>query len=327
MISVSGTSRRGFLAALAMLPACNRSRKRVIGVVPQGQTHLFWQSIHGGAVAASWDTGVDMLWNAPASEGDYSGQLKVVDAMISRRVNAIALAPADRTALVGVVERAVSNGIPVVVFDTDVDTQVFSARVATDNYGAGAMAAERMASILGGKGEIVIVAVRPGLASTMARESGFEETVRKHPGIRVLDKRYGMADFAQSLQVAENMLTAYPDLAGMFASNESSTVGAVRAIRARSSKCKLVGFDWSPTLAEGLQTGVIDSLVVQDPFRMGYEAVKAAVQKLNGGTPEKFQDLPPLLVTKENFNDPGVQKQLNPDLKKYLGPSRATGIG
>jgi ribose transport system substrate-binding protein len=299
--------------------ACNRRHKRTIGVVPQGQSHMFWQGIHAGAVAAARESDVEVLWNGPPQEGDYSGEIKVVDAMINRRVDAIALSPADNSALVGVVERAVNNGIPVIVFDTGIDTDVFTSRVATDNYGGGVMAAGRLAKILGGSGKVVVVAVRPGIASTVAREQGFEDTIRKFPGIQLLDKRYGMADFAVSLQVAENMLTAHPALDGMFASNESSTVGAVQALRGRPGKCRLVGFDWSPTLAEALQSGLADSLVVQDPFRIGYDSVKAAVEKLNGGTPRKIQNLPPLLVTKDNLNDPSVQKQLNRDLKQYLG--------
>jgi ribose transport system substrate-binding protein len=195
---------------------------------------------------------------------------------------------------------------------------VWTARVATDNYGAGCLAAERMAKILNAKGNIVMVAVQPGIASSMAREKGFEDTIGKYPGIRILDKRYGQADFAKSLQAAENMLTGHPDLDGMFASNESSTVGAVQALKARPGKVKMVGFDWSPVLAEALQSGLVDSLVVQDPFRMGYDAVKAAVETLNGGKPQRIQDLPPLLITKENVGEPAVQKRLNPDLKKYL---------
>jgi len=313
-------SRRAFAGALAAgLAACNRSRKRVVGVVPQGQSHMFWQSIHAGAVAASRETGVDIIWNGPATEGDYNGQLKVLDALINRRVDALALAPFDTKALVGTVERAVRQGIPVIIFDTGIDTDVFTSRVATDNYGAGVMGARRLGQILAGKGKIVVVAVQPGIASTMAREAGFEETMRKEfPAIRIADKRFGMADFAKSLQVTENMLNAHPDLDGLFASNESSTVGAVQAIKPRQGKIKMVGFDWSPTLANDLRSGVIDSLVVQDPFRIGYESVKAAVDKLNGGTPQKIVNLPPLLVTKENIDDPQVHRQLNPDLKKYL---------
>jgi ribose transport system substrate-binding protein len=176
-----------------------------------------------------------------------------------------------------------------------------------------------MGQILNGKGKIVEVAVAPGIASTMAREQGFEEAIHKDfPGIEIIDKRYGMADFAKSLEVAENMLTAHPDLAGLFASNESSTVGAAQALKGRTGKIKMVGFDWNPTLADGLKSGLIDSLVAQDPFRIGYDSVKAAVDKLNGGTPQKIQNLPALLVTKDNLDDPAVQKQLNPDLDKYL---------
>ena len=319
-ISDSRPTRRAALAALAAAgAACNRGHRRTIGVVPQGQTQVFWQSIHAGAIAAAQEAGVEMLWNAPPLENDYSGEIKVLEAMINRRVDAIAIAPADRTAFVGPVERAVAAGIPVVIFDTGVDTEVFTAQIATDNYGGGVMAAERVGSILGGKGKIVILAVRPGIVSSVARETGFAEAIKKFPGIRVLDMRFGMADFAVSLQVAENMLTAYPDLDAMFASNETSTVGAVQALKGRKSSCRLVGFDWSPTLAEALQSGVADSLVVQDPFRIGYDAVKAAVEKLNGGTPRKIQKLAPLLVTKDNLTDPAVHKQLNPDLQKYLG--------
>jgi ribose transport system substrate-binding protein len=316
---VKYTRRAALGLAAAAGVSCNRKRKRIVGVVPQGQAQMFWQSIHAGAVAASQESGVEMLWDGPPAEGDFSAQIKVVDAMISRRVDAIALAPADRSAFVSVVERAVRSGIPVFVFDTGVDTEAYTTRIATDNYGGGVLAAERMAKILDGKGKIVILAVRPGIASSVAREQGFEETIKKYPGIAVLDKRYGMADFAVSLQVAENMLTAHPDLNGMFSSNETSTVGAVQAVKGRPGKCKLVGFDWSPTLAEALESGVVDSLVVQDPFRIGYDTVKAMVEKLNGGNPKKIQDLPPILLTRENLKDPAMQKRLNPDLKKYLG--------
>jgi ribose transport system substrate-binding protein len=305
--------------AAAVGAGCRRSGRKVIGVAPQGQSHMFWQSIHAGARAASQELGVDIVWNGPPNEGDSNGQLKVLDAMINRRVDALAFAPADRNAMVGVVERAVRENIPVIVFDTAVDTDLYTAYIATDNYAAGVMAARRMGKILNGKGNVVMVAVQPGIASSMAREQGFEDAIAKEfPGIRILDKRYGMADFAKSLQVTENMLTAHPALDGIFASNESSTVGAARALKPRGGKVKMVGFDWSPTLGEGLAEGVIDSLVVQDPFRIGYETVKAAVEKINGGTPQKVLSLPPLLVTMENLNDPAVQKQLNPDLKKYL---------
>ncbi len=305
---------------LLVSTACNRSKKKEIAVIPMGRAHMFWQSVHAGAVAAARETGVEVIWNGPAAETDYTDQIRIVDSMISRHVDAIALAPIDRKAMVGVVERAAKQGIPVIVFDSGLDTEQFLTRVATDNYGAGRLGAERMAKILNGKGKVAIVAAQPGAASATAREKGFEDAVHeKYPGIQIVDKRYGMADFAKSLAVAENMLTAFPDLDALFASNETSSVGAAQALQGRlGSKVKLVAFDWSPTLLAGLETGLIDSLIVQHPFKMGYESVMSAVKKFRGEQVPKINDLAPRLVTRENMKDPDVQAQINPDLKKYL---------
>ncbi|MCE5310280.1 MAG: substrate-binding domain-containing protein [Acidobacteriales bacterium] len=305
---------------LALSPACNRSKKKAIAVIPMGRAHMFWQSVHAGAVAASREAGVDIIWNGPAAETDYTDQIRIVESMISRHVDAIALAPIDSKAMVGVVERAVREGIPVILFDSGLDSDVFLSRVATDNYGAGRLGADRMAKILNGKGKVAMVASQPGAASSTAREKGFEDGIHeKYPGIQIVDKRYGMADFAKSLAVAENMLTAFPDLDGLFSSNEAASVGAAQALKGRpGTKVKMVGFDWNPTLLDGLETGLIDSLIVQQPFQMGYEAVMSAMKKFRGEPVPKIHDLAPRLITRENMKDPDVQAQINPDLKKYL---------
>lgn len=307
------------LLSLVWAGGCRRETKKVIGVIPQGRSHLFWQSIHAGAVAAARETGVEILWNAPTSETDYSGQLQVMEAMINRRVDAIAVSPIDTKIMVGVVERAAREGIPVIIYDTGIDTEAFVCRVGTDNYAGGQLAAERMGEVLKGQGKVLMVKCMPGSGSTLLREQGFEDTLAaKFPGIKIADARFGMSDFAKSLAVAENMLTAHPDADGLFASNETGSVGAAQALKGRRSKVRMVGFDWSPTLLEDLKTGVIDSLVVQHPFQMGYQAVMAAVSKLRGETPPRLQNLPARLITPRNLFDPDVQQQLNPDLKKYL---------
>jgi len=288
-------------------------------MIPMGNAHMYWQSVHAGALKAAREAGVDVVWDGPPTETDFTGQLKIVDTMINRHVDAIAVAPIDRRSLVSVVERAGREKIPVVIFDSPIDTQDFVAQIATDNYHAGEMAAERMGKILNGSGQVGIVASQPGSASSTAREQGFEDLIRKQfPRIRIVEKQFGMADFALSLTKAENILTGHPGLNGMFASNESSTVGAAQAVRERQSQVKLVGFDWSPTLLNDLQTGVIDSLIVQNPFEMGYESVKTAVAKLDGKPVRKIQNLAPRLVTRQNLHDPDVDAQLHPDLKKYL---------
>ncbi|MBM3739372.1 MAG: substrate-binding domain-containing protein [Acidobacteria bacterium] len=308
------------LALFFSLAGCNQERKTTIGVIPKGRAHLFWQSVHAGAAKAAMDAGVEIQWNGPTSETDYAGQIQIMENMMTRRLDAICVAPIDKKIMVAVVERASKAGIPVVIFDSGIDTAEFVSQVATDNYAAGRMAADRMAAALNGKGKVVIVAVQPGAASTMERERGFEEAVKeKYPGIRIADKQFGLADFAKSLAVSENMLTAHPDLDGMFASNESSTVGASQAVKGRKAKLKLVGFDWSPTLLQDLREGVIDSLVVQHPFKMGEDSVRVAIAKLRGQAVVKMNNLAPRLVLKEDLDKPDVQAQLNPDLKKYLG--------
>jgi ribose transport system substrate-binding protein len=313
LISLAGLLMAGFSLG------CQREHKRTIAVIPKGSSHLFWQSVHAGAVKAAREKNVDVIWNGPATETDFGAQLQIVDAMINRHVDAIALAPIDRKAMISVVDRSADSNIPMIIFDSGVDTDRFVSRIATDNYKAGGLGAERLAKILNGKGQVIMVAVQPGAASTEAREKGFEDVMRKnYPGIRILDKRYGMAEIAKSLTVAENMLTAHPEVDGIFASNESSTMGAAQALRSRQGKIKLVGFDWSPTLLDDLNSGLIDSLVVQNPFRMGYESVITAVKKLDGQSVVKINDLEPRLVDKSNLNDPEIQAQLHPDLKRYL---------
>jgi ribose transport system substrate-binding protein len=306
-------------AAGGATPSCNRNHKRQIAVIPKGSAHLFWQSVHAGANKCARENNAEVIWNGPATEVDYTAQLQIIDAMINRRVDAIALAPIDKKAMVSAVERAAREKIPVVIFDSGIDTDQFVSQVATDNFRGGELAADRIAKILDGDGEVAMVKVQPGSASTMEREDGFEQRVAKvYPNIRIVDARYGMADFAKSLAVAENMLTAHPKLEAIFASNESSTVGAVQALKQRKSEVRLVGFDSSAALIEDLKAGAIDSLVIQDPFRIGYESVKAALDRLDGKPVKKMNSLPPVLVDLENLGKPEIQAQLNPDLKTYL---------
>lgn len=303
------------LAATLTSLGCQRSTKKVIAVVPKGQAHIFWQTVHAGALAAGKEFGVDILWNGPATETEYSRQIEIVENFLARRVDGVVLAPTERVALVSVVDRAKREGIPVTIFDSGINTENYVSFVATDNYAGGQMAARRLGSLLGGKGKVAVIAVVPGSASTSERERGFQETVQKEfPGIEIAAMQYGMSDRARSLAVSEDILTAHPDLKGIFASNESSAVGASQALKSRNlnGKIALVGFDSSPSLVDDLKNGTIDSLVVQNPYRMGYEGVKTIVEYLNKQTPPKRIDSGATLVTHENMNTPDVQKLLNP---------------
>ena len=308
------------LAATTFFLACQRERKTTIAVIPKGNTTIFWQSVHAGAAKAAMENGVEIIWNGPPSETDYTGQLQITDAMINRRVDAIVLAPIDRKAMVGVVERAARENIPVVIIDSGIDTERYVARVATDNYNAGRIAADRVGKLVNGKGAVAVVAVVPGGASTEERERGFEDTIHgKYPNIRIVDKRFGMADVARSLLVSENILTAHPELDAFFGSNEASVMGAAQALRERRDrKIKVVGVDAGPSLLDDLRSGLVDSLVAQNPFKMGYEALQAAIKKLKGQPVVRINDLEPKLIDLQNLDEPEIQTYLHPDIKKYL---------
>ena len=310
------------LIALALVAgACNRSDRTRIGVVPKAVAHVFWQSVHAGAVAAGREADVDIEWKGPPTETDFSRQIEIVDAMINARVDGIVMAPTEATALVTVVERAAREGIPVSIFDSGINTENYVSFVATNNYDAGVLAARKLAELLDSKGRIIVVKMVPGSASTTQREKGFEETLsREFPEIQILAEQYCMSDRARALAVSENMLTAHPDVDGLFASAEPGTIGAAKALRSRglSDKVRMVGFDFSDTIEKDLKDGVVDALVVQDPFNIGYAAVKTIVAKLNGETPEKRIDSPATIVTADNLPDPKIDALVHPDLDQYL---------
>ena len=308
----------GTVCLLASAPGCQRQgagggNKRVIAVIPKGVAHFFWQSVHAGAEAAAKESNVEVVWKGPAQETDYSGQINIVEDAINRRVDGIVLAPTHRDSLVPVVERAQRDGIPVAIFDSGIGTDKYVSYVATDNRQGGAQAAERLASKLGGEGRVAILGVKAGSVSTDEREQGFQETIRqKYPGIEIVAFAYGESDRARSLDRAADILTAHPDLDAFFASNESSTVGAVQAIKQKglAGKIVLVGFDSSPNLIDDLKAGAIDALVLQNPYKMGYEAVKAMVAKLDGQTPPRQVDTGVKLLTKDNLETPEMQQLL-----------------
>jgi ribose transport system substrate-binding protein len=294
--------------------SCNRkveNGKKVIAVIPKGVSHFFWKSVEAGALAAGREFNVDIVWKGAAQETDYTGQINIVEDAINRRVDGIVLAPSHGDSLVTPVLRAKTEGIPVVIFDSGISTDQYISYIATDNRQGGVVGAERLAEKLGGKGKVAILGVKKGSVSTDQREDGFQETIKtKYPGIEIVQFLYGEADRAKSLDRASDILTAHPDLNGIFASNESSSVGAVQAIKQRSlvGKVVLVGFDSSPNLIEDLRAGALDSLVLQNPYRMGYEGVKTIVEKLNGKEVQKLVDTGVKLLTKENVDTPEMQQ-------------------
>jgi ribose transport system substrate-binding protein len=283
-------------------------------VIPKATSHLFFVSIHAGVNRAAKEFHVDVLWNGPNEETDYSRQIQIVESMITRRVDALAISATDERALAAPVERAIAAGIPVTVFDSGVNVEGYVSFIATDNYGAGCTAARTIADLIGRRGSVGMVMHKPGGTSTTLREQGFEDTIAKEfPNVSVAARQFGMSDPARSLAAAENILSAHPSLSGLFASSEPSSLGAIHAVQSRglSGKVRLITFDSSKAHVEALQEGTIDVMLVQDPFRIGYEALHSLAQKLSGGTPARRLDLPARKVVKADLKTPEVRALLS----------------
>ncbi|HOW84698.1 MAG TPA: substrate-binding domain-containing protein [Candidatus Aminicenantes bacterium] len=289
-----------------------------IAVIPKGTTHEFWKSIHAGAVRAGRELGVDIIWKGPQKEDDRAQQITVVEDFISRGVDGIVLAPLDDRALMRPVRDAAREKIPVVVIDSGLQGGDYVSYVATDNYKGGVLAARRLGELLGGRGRIFLIRYQEGSASTVQREAGFADTVAKEfPGLEILVKdQYAGATTETAYQLAENLISRFPDVQGVFTPNESSTFGTLRALQESglAGKIVFVGFDSSPKLVQGLRDGAIQGLVIQNPARMGYLGVKTVVAHLKGEPVEKVVDTGVVLATRDNMDAPDIKGLLSPDL-------------
>lgn len=296
-----------------------------IAVVPKGTTHEFWKSVHAGAVKASRELDCDIVWKGPLKEDDLKGQIDVVQTFIAQGVSGIVLAPLNQTALKAPVHQATESKIPVVVIDSDLEGSDPVSFVATDNVAAGKIAADGLAKAMGNKGSVVVLRYQEGSASTQNREKGFLEATRARSDMKVIsDTQYGGATTESAFQKSESLLLSLKAdsgaVHGVFAPNESTTFGMLLALRKTNvvKKTKFVGFDASDKLLGALRDGELDALVVQNPFNMGYLAVKTMVDALRGKKVESRIDTGAQLVTRETLDDPQVRAIVQPDLKTWL---------
>lgn len=293
-----------------------------IAVIPKGTTHQFWKSIHAGANKAGEELGVEIIWQGPQKEDDRQMQIQVVQNFISRNVDAIVLAPLDARSLVKPVESAIRRDIPVVIIDSGLESTEIASFVATDNRAGGALGADLLAGLLDGKGKVILLRYQEGSASTTNREEGFLERIREvAPGVEiVVENQYAGATIEKAFQVSQNLLNRYSDVDGIFCPNESTVQGMLRALQTagKAGDIKLVGFDASESLVEGMRNGHIHGLVLQDPFFMAYQGVHTAVQVIRGEPVEAHQNTRVRLVTPDNINSEESQELLNPDLDTWL---------
>lgn len=290
-----------------------------IAVIPKGTTHEFWRSVHAGAENAAEELGnVEILWKGPLLEDDAAGQINVVQDFTVKQVDGICLAPLDSQALLKPVEAAAEAGIPVVIFDSGIDdeTKVVS-YVATDNRQGGVIAARRLAETLEGIGDVILLRYKTGSESTEQRENGFLDTLKaEFPDINILTSdEYAGVTPEDALAKATQVLGKYADeVDGIFAVCEPNGSGVLKAIEelGLAGKVKFVTFDPNKPLIDAMKAGTVDGIVLQDPVKMGYEAVMAMVKHLEGETVEKRINTGEYVATPVNMERPEMQKLLKP---------------
>lgn len=310
-------------------PARSAKKYRIV-VIPKGTTHLFWQAIHAGALKAAREHGdVEIVWQGPSQEDSHDEQRKIVERFVSENVSAVVLAPSDREMLVAPVEAALGKGIPVVIIDSGLakspgieGNAKYLGYVATNNEEGGRRAARRLHELLKDtkNPKVLMMPYQAGSQSTELREKGFREEFKKlFPGIKlIVSTKESGATVNSAHQAAEQELSLYKNLDGIFTPNESSTVGMLQALRSlgRAGKVKVVGFDSSEILIGALKSGEIHGLVLQDPLDMGYQSVKRAIDFLEKGTRPQNLTLNTNLriATAENLDDATIKKMYSPDL-------------
>ncbi len=285
-----------------------------IAVIPKSFSHQFWLTVKAGAEQAGKELGVKIVWQGTAKETEIEQQINIVQDMINRGVSAIVLAASDANALVGIVETAVNKGIPVITIDSGVNSDKPLSFVATDNVAGAKIAADTLAKLIGEEGEVGLIPFVAGAATSEMRERGFKEGISKYPNIKLVSTLYSDSNVAKAMDVTNDMLTSFPNIKGIFAANESSAVGCAQAIRSKgkSGQVKIVAFDAAEEEIQALKDGVIQALIVQNPYKMGYLGVKSAYDAIQGKPIEKRIDTGVTVVTLENLNDPEIQKLLNP---------------
>lgn len=277
-----------------------------IPVISKGFQHQFWQAVKMGAEQAAEDYGVKVTFEGPESEAMVDKQIEMIEAALSKNPSALCLAALDSKAVIPLVERAVEQGIPVIGFDSGVDSELLTTTAATDNFAASMMAADKMAEAIGGKGQVGLVVHDQTSRTGVDRRDGFVQRMEdKYPEIEIVDIQYGDGDQLKSTEVAKAMLSAYPDIKGLFGSNEGSAIGVLNAIQELEldGQVTIIGYDAGKLQKDAVRAGTVTGSITQDPIGIGYKAVEAAVKAIKGESLEDMIDTGFHYYTSDNIDN------------------------
>ncbi|MCX7711146.1 MAG: ABC transporter substrate-binding protein [Clostridia bacterium] len=267
--------------------------KMYIPVISKGFQHQFWQAVKMGAEKAAKQYDVEITFEGPESEAQVDKQIEMLEAALAKKPAAICLAALDSKAAIPLLEKAKAANIPVVGFDSGVDSEIPVATASTDNAKAAGYAADKMAELIGGKGEVALVVHDQTSATGVGRRDGFANRIKeKYPDIKIVDIQYGGGDHLKSTDVAKTIMQAHPNLKGIFGSNEGSAIGVLNAVNElkKDGKIVVIGYDAGKQQKDAVKSGKINGSITQDPVGIGFKAVEAAVKAAKGEKIEKNID-------------------------------------
>lgn len=298
--------------ALATAPAAYAQDEIYIPLVSKGFQHQFWQAVKAGADQAAEEFGVRITFEGPDNESMVDRQIDMLAAALANNPAAIGFAALDSQAAIPLLRQASEAGIPIIAFDSGVDSDIPMSTATTDNVAAASLAADKMAEFLGGEGTVAVVAHDQTSRTGIDRRDGFlNQMAAEYPGIEVVTVQYGAGDQLQSTEVAKAILTANPGLGGMFGTNEGSAIGIVNAVREMSAEgVTIIGYDSGKAQTDAIRDGLMAGAITQNPVGIGYETVKAAVAAMNS------EELPEIIDTgfyyydQSNIDDAKIQAVL-----------------
>ena len=301
----------GAISAVALMASAGigaAQDKLYIPLISKGFQHQFWQAVKAGADKAAAEFNVDVTFEGPDTEAQVDRQIDMLAAALAKKPAAIGFAALDSQAAIPLLKQAQEAGIPVVAFDSGVDSDIPVTTATTDNVAAAGLAADKMAELIGDSGKVALVVHDQTSRTGIDRRDGFVNRIKEaHPNIEIVDIQYGAGDQLQSTEIAKAILTAHPDLKGIFGANEGSAIGVLNAKKETGrSDLVVIGYDSGTVQKAAIMDGSMAGAITQNPVGIGYETVKAAVAAAKGETVPANIDTGFYWYDKTNITDPKI---------------------
>jgi ribose transport system substrate-binding protein len=285
----------------------SRAEDVYIPLISKGFQHQFWQAVKLGAEQAAKEHKVKITFEGPETEAMVDKQIDMLSAALAKKPSAIGFAALDSKAAIPLLKKAEAAKIPVIAFDSGVDSDIPLTTCTTDNLAAAALAADKMAGAIGDAGEVAVVVHDQTSRTGIDRRDGFLKQMKaKYPNVKVVDVQYGGGDHLKSAEIAKTMLQAHPNLKGIFGANEGSAEGVAIGVKESGKKVVIVGYDSGKEQKDAIRSGAMLGAITQNPIGIGKCTVEEAVKALKGEKPPKVVDTGFYWYDKTNIDDPKI---------------------